>query len=51
MANTALVKQKLQKLKKPIKRKQLKKRPRYAFKEGGAVEKFLAKYPDFDPES
>ena len=44
--------EKLKKLKKPIKRKSLKKADRVkrpAFKEGGAVERFLSKYPDYNP--
>ncbi len=44
---------KLSKIKKPIKKKSLKKADRVkkpAFKEGGAVERFLAKYPDYNPE-
>ena len=41
----------LSKFKKPIKRKSLKKKqPRAAYAEGGAVERFLQKYPDYNPE-
>jgi hypothetical protein len=45
--------EKLKKMKKPIKRKSFKKADRVkkpAFKEGGAVERFLAKHPDYSPE-
>lgn len=38
------------KFKKPIKKKSFKQK-RMAFKEGGAVERFLQKYPDYNPES
>lgn len=44
--------EKLKKLKKPIKRKSLKKADRVrkpAYAEGGAVERFLAKYPNYKP--
>jgi len=39
--------------KKPIKKKSFKKAARVkrmAYKEGGAVERFLTKYPDYNPE-
>lgn len=42
----------LDKFKKPIKRKSVKKKTqkRAAYAEGGAVERFLQKYPDYNPE-
>lgn len=42
---------KIDKFKKPIKKKSFKKTERrMAFKEGGAVERFLQRHPDYNPE-
>ncbi len=41
---------KADKFKKPIKRKSFKKKPVAKMAEGGAVERFLQKYPDYNPE-